>query len=304
MRTMNWILSLFGMLMLLGPPVVAPAAQANSSSDQKPPTPLARRYREGEVLNYHMKATNQGLSGTLRYEADAKGKVKKNAAGFVEEYAWSNLNFNGQAVTLPAGDFRQPLSLDPDTPPGLPDFSQVNPMLIGPMADMLNFYADEWLAIKQALHKRGDHAYVKHGGPNSWADGKQTILGQDSIDFDITLADVNDSAHTATVVVRHVPPEKPQIHKPAQWMEPPVADTPNNWVEVGKGNNGKYLAEIGKETFDVELTVSLSDGRILTATMDNPVTVMARECDDQQLMQCGQPEHYQIRRQIEIKLLP
>jgi len=278
------------------------AAQASPARANPQQSLLSRQYREGESLAYHMKATNQGRSGTIRYEADARGTVKKNAAGFVEEYAWSNLNFNGQVVPL-TGDFRQPLSLDPNAPPGLPDFSHINPTLIGPVADMLNFYVDEWMAIKQGLHKRGDHVYVKHGGPNSWADGVQTTLGQDSIDFDITLSDVDESGHTAKVVVRHVPPEKPKIQTPVKWMEAPVTDTPNNWVEVSKTNDKNYLAEIGKEIIDVKLAVSLADGKILSATMDNPVVVMARTCTDAQLTQCGEPEHYQIRRQVEIKLL-
>lgn len=293
----------FLLSVLLGAVAIAPLmAQTKSTADEKAPTPLSRHYREGETLAYHMKATNQGRNGTIRYEADAKGTVKKNAAGFVEEYVWSNLSFNGQAVPL-AGDFQQPLSLDPNAPPGLPDFSHVNPMLIGSVADMLNFYVDEWMAIKQDLHKSGDHVYVKHGGPNSWADGVQTTLGQDSIDFDITLSDVDESAQIARVIVRHVPPEEPKIQTPVKWMEPPVADTPNNWVEVSKTNDKKYLAEIGKEIIDVELTVSLADGKILSATMDNPVIVMARTCSDVQLTQCGEPEHYQIKRQVEIKLL-
>ncbi len=281
-------------------------AQANPATANSQQSLLSRHYTAGETLAYHMKATNEGRNGTIRYEADAKGAVKKNAGGFMEEYAWLNLSYNGQAMPLAPGnsDFRQQLSLDPSSPPALPDFSHINPMLIGPVADMLNFYADEWLAIRQAPHKRGDHAYVKHGGANSWADGAQTTLGEDSIDFDITLSDVDDSAHQAKVVVRHVPPEKPQIHMPAKWMESPVADTLNNWVEVSKSNNGKYLAEIGKETFDVELTVDLADGKILKATMDNPVIVTARECADAQLAQCGDPEHYRIRRQVEIKLAP
>ena len=300
MKILNFLLA----ATLLGLAIMSATAQTNSAPDEKVANPLTRRYREGESLAYHMKATNQGRNGTIHYEADAKGVVKKNATGFAEEYAWSNLAYNGQAMNLPAGDFRQTLSLDPNASPGLPDFTHVNPMLIGPVADMLNFYVDEWLAIKQTLHKSGDHVYIKHGGPNSWADGVQTILGQDSIDFDVTLSDVDDSAHTAKVVVRHVPPETPKIQTPVKWMEPPVADTPNNWVEVSKINGGKYLAEIGKETFDVELTVSLTDGKILSATMDNPVAVMARECTDAALTQCGDPEHYQIRRQVEIKLVP
>lgn len=280
---------------------------AQSNVAQSNGAPLVRRYKEGESLTYHMKASNQGRTQTIRYEADAKGVVKKNASGdFVEEFQWSGLSFNGQTVPLPANasEFRQQLSLAPAVSPSLPDFSHVNPMLIGPSADLLTFYADLWLAIKQGmLVHSGDHAYVKHGIPNSWADGSRTLIGEDSIDFDLTLSEVDAKAGAAKLVVRHVPPSKPQIKVPAKWMEPPVADTQNNWIEVSKMDSGKYLAEVGKETFDVEISLSLADGKILLATMDNPVAVVARECTDQALTQCGEPEHYRIRRQIELRLL-
>jgi len=272
--------------------------QSNSS-------PLVRRYRDGEALSYHMKASNQGRDQAVKYEADAKGIVKKDVSGnFVEEFQWSGLSFDGQAVPLPANasDFRQLLSLDPAVSPTLPDFSHVNSMLIGPSADLLTFYADLWLAIKQGtLVHSGDHAYVKHGTPNSWADGVRTLVGQDSIDFDITLSNVNLQDGTARLVVRHVPPAEPQIRVPVKWMEAPVSDQPNNWVEVTKTGAGKYLGEVGKETFDVAILVSLSDGRILSATMDNPVMVLGRECADEALSHCGESEHYQIRRQIELR---
>lgn len=269
---------------------------------------LVRRYREGESLAYHMTATNQGRGGAIHYEADAHGVVKKDASGaFVEEYTWSNLRFNGQKVPLPesVAEFRQLLSLDPALLPALPNLGGVNPMLIGPIADLLTFYADDWLAIKQdALQIAGDHVYAKHGTANSWADGVRTLVGEDSIDFDITLNEVNQQGGMAKMTVRHVPPAQPQIRKPAKWMETPVADTANNWVEVSKEDNGKYFAEIGKETFDVELKVGLGDGRIIAATMDNPVTVVGRECGDAQLTNCGDLQRYQIRRQIELRLLP
>jgi hypothetical protein len=51
---------------------------------------------------------------------------------------------------------------------------------------------------------------------------------------------------TAKIVVRHVPPAQPQIQIPLKWMEAPVADAANNWVEASKTDNGRYLAEIGK----------------------------------------------------------
>ena len=79
--------------------------------------------------------------------------------------------FNEQIVALPAGDvnFRQQLSLDPAVSPSLPDFTHVNPMLIGPIADFMTFYSDLWLAVKQGtLVHVGDHRYVTHGIPNSW----------------------------------------------------------------------------------------------------------------------------------------
>ena len=84
-------------------------------------------------------------------------------------------------------------------------------------------------------------------------------------------------------------------------MRTPVADAPNNWVEVEKTHAGKYVARIGKETFDDIIRISLTDGHVLSATMDNPVEVSERECDDAALTVCGAPTRYQIRRQISIQ---
>jgi hypothetical protein len=87
-------------------------------------------------------------------------------------------------------------------------------------------------------------------------------------------------------------------------MLTPVADTPNNWVQVGKNQSGKYDAMVGKETFDFELKISLKDGKILSATMDNLVQTRQRECTDAALLDCGQPADHQIHRQIELQLVP
>jgi hypothetical protein len=264
---------------------------------------LSRRYHVGEKLAYHMNGNNRDRVATTNYEADAHGEVKKDTAGkFFEEYAWSNLVVNGKPVALSAAakDFRQSVSLDPDVTPAVPNLSQVLP-LIGPITDLLTFYSDLWLAKRlDKLHRAGDHFYFASGTPNSWADGIYTVVGEDSIDFDLALKYVDTASHTATLVVSHVPPTKPQIKLPAAWMSAPVADTPNNWVQVQKSSDGKYSAEVGKETFDVELKVSLDDGKILSATLDNPVEVLARECADAALSSCGEPVRYQIHRQVEI----
>jgi len=289
-------------LILAGTILLSAGPSAPAANQSAPPgsNRLVRRYQEGEKLTYRMKGTNQ----QWQYEIQADGVVKKDAAGsFFEEYAWSNLVSNHQPVALPAAssEFRQILSLAPDCTPSIPDLSKVQPVLIGPIVDLLTFYSDLWLANRAAKFSReGDHFYVEHGTPSSWADGTRVLIGEDSIDFDVTLKNVDQSQQTATLLIRHVPPAQTHVKLPTDWMRAPVADTPNNWVQVEKSGEGKYVAEVGKETFEVEIKVSLVNGRMLSARMDNPLEVLKRECADSALVACGAATRYQIRRQIEI----
>jgi hypothetical protein len=262
---------------------------------------LTRHYHDGERLAYHMVATNEGRS----YELDAIGTVTKDpAGGYVEDFGWLNLVANHEAITLPPPSltFRQQLSLDPDHAPSIPNLSQVSPRLIGPITDMLTFYSDLWLANTAGKFTTSPaHLYFKHGGPNSWADGHYVIVGEDSIDFDISLEKIDSSKKIATLIVKHVPPKDPGLKFPAEWMNAPVADTPNNWVEVVR-DNGRYYAEAGKETFDVTMQVSLVDGKILSGVMDNPVVSVRRECSDEALSDCTSSHPHLIKRHIEISL--
>jgi hypothetical protein len=296
----------FGLLCGLFP-VNFSSAQTSAIPSTTPATsnqsPLARHYIEGEKLTYRMKGDNDGWT----YEVQANGVVRRDASGhLVEEYGWSDFKSNA-SMTLSAAslNFRQALSLDPALPPSVPNLSQVQPFLIGPITDMLTFYADLWLAIQQSALKRpGDHGYVKVGTPASWADGTYVILGEDSIDFDLTLKELNTSDQIATLLARHVPPAQPKVKLPAAWMQAPVADTPNNWVQVSKNQSGKYDAGVGKETFEVEIKVSLKDGKILSATLDNLVKTHRRECSDAAWLDCGAPSDHTIHRQIELHLVP
>jgi hypothetical protein len=264
--------------------------------------PLHRQYHEGEILIYNMTGQNE----SWHYTIQAQGNVKKDASGaYFEEYRWTNLVSDGQPAALSPGSdsLRQRLSLDPNQNPTPPDLSKADPKLVGPALDFMTFYSDLWLAIKTGqLTHAGDHLYVEVGNPSSWANGSQVILGQSSIDFDLTLKSINQSDHTAVLVVRHVPPAKSQVTLPAVWMQVPVSDTPNNWVEVDK-LPGKFRASVGQETFTDELTISLIDGKILSATMDNPVKTIERMCTDEALTQCDPPQPHEIIRKIQIELV-
>lgn len=251
---------------------------------------LSRRYREGEQLTYRMKAVNDGRT----YEILAKGTVKKDPNGkFFEEYAWDSPH---------SKEFRQILSLEPEKVSTIPNLAAVHPSLIGPITDLMTFYVDLWLATKAGnLTKPGDRFYQKIDQPASWADGTYVILGEDSIDFDITLLKVDRTAKVATLLIKHVPPKEPLIRIPVPWMKDPVSDTPNNWVQVRKRDNN-FIAAIGKETFDVTIDVSLADGKILSALMENPVETKERRCEDKELLHCSEPSSRKIFRKIELTL--
>jgi hypothetical protein len=61
------------------------------------------------------------------------------------------------------------------------------------------------------------------------------------------------------------------------------------------------VAEVGEETFEVEINVSLKDGEIISATIDNPAEVLSRDREDAGLSRCGPPKRFQILRRIDVK---
>lgn len=261
---------------------------------------MLRHYVEGEQLTYLMK----GLNEEWKYEIQGNAVVKKDPSGvFFEEYQWSNLVSNqGKKLSAAGLAFRHELSLDPRHRLALPDLAQATPVLIGPVTDMLTFYTDALIVLAdQNFSHAGDRKYVRWGGPNSWADGEYVLLGQNSIDFDVTLAGIDRDAKTFSLTARHVPPQHQVVAIPAEWMRAPLGDAPNNWVELKK-SGANYIAAIGKETFDVEMTLSMVDGKILSARLDNTVDLVSRICSDEKLEQCGPTERSQIKRNIEIML--
>ena len=297
--TMRWVVRLLSLTSL-----AATFASPSVSPAQTDSTRLVRRYRGGEKLLYRMIATNQGKDRVTHYEAQAAGEVRRDSDGTLyESYSWSNLKINDERVTLPPASlkFRQRLSLAPSSRLAIPDLSRIHPGLVGPVVDLLTFYADVQLAMREpALAQPGDHVYVNDGNPNSWADGRRIVTGEDVIDFDITLADVSLPDSVITVVVRHVPPARPAITLRAPWMRVPVGESPNNWVQVARRDSGGFVASVGRETFTATIRLGLGDGKVLAATLNNQVDVLERGCSDSSLTLCGDPVRYRIRRRVEI----
>jgi hypothetical protein len=261
-------------------------------------SPLQRQYQAGQAVAYRMTGDNDGW----HYTAEARGTATADPSGvFFEDFSWSNLVSDGKPATLPPAmaAFRQRLSLDPNRMPAPADLSQLDPRLTGPVTDLMTFYVDLWLAGKLGqLTKPGDHLYFPNPILPSWADGQRVRLGEDAIDFDMTLKSIDSAAGTAVLEVKHVPPPEAKVHLPAAWMKPAVAGAPNNWVEVRRLDNGTFSAAVGMESFDVTLNVSLKDGHIVHADMSNPVRTIVRTCTDEALSQCGDAKPHDILRHI------
>jgi hypothetical protein len=282
----------------------APALAAQAAPALNPL--LARHDAEGGTIAYHMHATNQTGDRLLRYDGDASGKIVRDSAGhLIDALAWRRLVVNDTVQQLPADGaaVEQRLGFAPGFLV-LPDVARADPRLTGPVLDLFTFYVDWWLAARSAtLVRPGDHVHIAGRGSNSWANGPGVVVAADAVDFDVTLVSIDSSARRAVIDVQHLPPDSARVAIPAEWMQPRFGAEPNNWVEVAARTDG-FVAAVGRETFDDRVLIDLTNGQIVSATMDNPVDVLERTCTDRELKQCGAPNRYRIVRRIEVTRVP
>jgi hypothetical protein len=262
----------------------------------QPPALLARRYVDGDRVSYLMKGSENETTYEIRMTATT---AKRPDGQFFESLAWSGMKIDGQPRSLStvAQQFRLAVTTEGAMPFALPDLSKAEG-LMAPVTDAMTFYADLFIARRQtALKLPGDRATYHNPTVASWADGRSVLIGEDHVEFEMAVGDVDRVSGVSVLLVKHVPPATPQVRLTAEWMRVPVADTANNWVMVSKTRNG-YTASVGKETFDVELRVAIADGRLLSATLENPVTAITRDCTDQALMQCGPTRPSPVLRRV------
>ena len=293
---LKWLQLMFTVVVFQVAPTIA-AQQAATDA-----LTLQRQYADGAVSHYLMTGNNDGW----KYTIWATDVVKRDANGrYYEEIGWSGLTSSAeQALTPPSLALRQTVSLDdPASYMKVPSLANVQPLLIGPITDTLTFYSDLLLAMRAKLAQTGQTAYVSRNTPNSWADGQRVLLGQDVVDFSLKVEAVNPVAHTETLLIQHVPPAVLHVQLPAKWMQERTSAKPNNFVQVSKQDDG-FIAETGKEMFDVRLVVDTRDGQIISATMHNPVALTTRTCKDLELTQCGPEASKTTLREITWKLVP
>jgi hypothetical protein len=293
---LRWLPLIFAVVLVVVASAIAGQQAATETGS------LERRYTSGVVSHYRMTGNNDGWEYTI----EATDVVKRNPSGrYYEEIGWSDLTSNAQQTLTPASlALRQTVSLDdPSSYMSVPNLATVQPLLIGPITDTLTIYSDLLLAMQSKLVRPGQTAYVSRTTPNSWSDGQRVILGQDVVDFSLKVETVNPAEHTETLLIQHVPPPALHVQLPAKWMQKTTSSRPSNFVQVSKQDDG-FIAEVGKETFDVRLVVDTYDGHILSAAMHNPVALTTRRCTDRELTQCGPEASKTTLREITWMLVP
>jgi hypothetical protein len=278
---------------------------ATSRSSTTAP-PVGRIYVPGEVVVYELKIRHEGRDKPRVTEATSSAVVKEDSGIFYEATHWLSLKVDGIPVNVTRLPFEQQVSLDGKFKIGqhFPDLSRAPHELAGPITELLTYYSDLQLASRPGrLVKPSDHVLVPYGRPSSWANPRAGILiGEDCIDFDLALVSADNSAKTATITVAHVPPKALCVSLPAAWMRDPIVPgRQNNWTQVIKVDDHKFIAAAGLETFTVEL--NLKEGRIISAKDDNPVEVSERVCSDDTLTACGPPVRYRIVRTAELRAI-
>jgi hypothetical protein len=189
--------------------IVVLAEVVPTSAEQQAATEagtLQRRYTAGSVSHYLMTGNNDGW----QYTIEATVVVKRDMNGrYYEEISWSDLTSNAQQPLTPASlALRQTVSLDdPASYMRVPNLADVQPLLIGPITDTLTIYSDLLLAMQSKLAHAGQTAYVPRTTPNSWADGKRVLLGQDVVDFSLTVETLNPAENAETLLIQHASSE-------------------------------------------------------------------------------------------------
>jgi len=180
---------------------------------------LSRRYIAGDRIQYVMKTQNDGSSYEVRITATTR---KETDGRFVEDFAWSEMVANGAPRPLAATSqaFRLTVTLEGGAPFDMPDLSKA-PGLIGPVTDLMTFYADLFLAMHQgALQKAGDRFCFSNPTASSWADGRVVVLGEDHVDFEVALARSQTHQTTSSRCGRRrmgSPPRLAKKHSMSDW---------------------------------------------------------------------------------------
>ena len=259
-----------------------------------------RIYTNGQVSRYQY--TEQDADSIARRTATAELTTVVRNGIPTERVRWIGLqdkaghDLNEQAQAFPAYD----LSLDTRAVPMHRVSTDAVPELEGPVDDLLNFLVDlsAGVGVSQ-LHAPGDTRAMANPVSGDFS-GATVPLGRDFILLTTTLKSLDKDR--AEFQSSYQPPHGVGLPPYRPWMSEPVCGGPNNFQIVQKQGPG-FVALWGCESFVVDTVVERSDGRMLSASMVNPLSLKGRFCQDAALTACTNIPDVHIERHVELKLI-
>ncbi|NML21566.1 hypothetical protein HHL16_11815 [Pseudoflavitalea sp. G-6-1-2] len=290
-----WVL-----LLLLFLPV---ALAARQTSDKF----LQRKYK-GNGNNRYRMTTNVEHNGKWQSTIEAICElIEEDSSGIPSEEVW----WATKKVYTPkdtAGSYEDlgntavyKISLHPLGKLELPPITQ--PSLTGEITDFHTFFVaiSPKLGIGK-LHHAGERYKKPDFVQGNFSNGKDILTGQDCLDVTTTLQELNNKE--AVIITSFLPPSSNCLQFILPEMQTPVAgDTLNNFQMVKPTTGEKVNVFFGNETFIIRSILRKKDGVLVSATMDNRLTLRLKVNCNKDYSNCQTTIPFTIKRTVHLELM-
>jgi hypothetical protein len=275
------------------------------------PQTFHRDYAPGESYRYKMVRTYEENGAFKReeiaeslHEVPEEGPPRERISftSLTKRTAEGTEDLSAAIAKFPAYETSVSATSNPELS-ALPDLKGWDMGVVGPVTDLHTFLiAVSHQVGADKISEPGQTYTTGEAAKASWANGENIPVGEDCIQISITLLESTDDR--ATYETRFMPPTEACLTPLKPWMEAPVVEgTPNNFQQ--QMMMGPMAAAMwGREQFVITSTIRRSDGRILSATMDNPLTLMLKVGCDPNLDSCKHELPMAIHRKLKLELLP
>jgi uncharacterized protein len=299
---------LLGLLIMLGCGMLAPlgvVAQVPNPSKSLFP----RKYQPGDKYRYQLICAEwQNEKWTSTTISTCELTVVTDSAGIPwDEIHWLTVRRLSPQDTTDETDFAQStkpyrISLHPRG--GVPMPKLTVAQMTEPISDFNTFFvAISGLPGSSTLKKVGD----KYSNPwpviGDFSNGKNILKGQDCLQTSVDLTGVTKEAYT--LLTSFMPPAKPNLtYVTAAVDTPVVADTMNNFQMVMPAGGDKFSFQYGREFFQINSVVARDDGKLLSATMSNLLTLKLQVNCDSVYQHCQTKMPYSEERKLTLTMIP
>jgi hypothetical protein len=268
--------------------------------------PMKNKFELGKKKKYRL-VMDQWYNGKHNSQVVSVCELTtiKDSAAYYEEVRWlSLLQYKEKDTllldTLAAKVKPYLIALDSagkmEIPPiGIPEMTQ-------PIQDFTTFF----VAISQQigvnhLKQVGDIYEVPTTIKGDLKSGNMILKGEDC--FRVKLQYVSKKRKVATIITSFEPPKENCLNYYLPEMSAQVVDSTINNIQMVMSSKDKFNIQWGREEFIIETRVNTSNGTLLSATMDNPLSFKMKMNCNESYKECGFEMPFKIVRKLKVELI-